>query len=463
MSNPFSYVFSCIFVLLAHGAMLFNVFSNGNYDDVNSVVVLAAVVIGLDLVYFTIMPFFRQHTYAVDFMLILILNMGLIFQSCFGGVDFQLKHFITVIAALISCRIGYLVCRDHRWIEDKKKYIWICIGILMGIILLFTGSRSMWISLGESTSIQPSEFMKPLLVLACATSITEQQKKHKFLCFNIVYENIILFGIIGAICLFQWWCRDLGSIPTFGAIYVSGFLLRICYPKGKFSKKPIIIAVASLAVLAVIAVMLAPPYVKEERLFVDIWANKYTTGHQQCQALIAIADGGWFGKGPGHGFLHTVFAYQSDIVFSSISEEWGLLCAVMSVFVLLMMVAIPLVNPPRSYYHGSMCAGIAAAFSVQMALNVFGSCNMIPFTGVTLPFISMGGSSMVVSGLMAGMLVAAQSPVFKAPKRKKNEKKPQPVQPVQMQNIPQAPPPVQPQQEIPPQPPINYTLTDRRK
>ena len=463
MSNPFSYVFSCIFVLLAHGAMLFNVFSNGNYDDVNSVVVLAAVVIGLDLVYFTIMPFFRQQTYAVDFMLILILNMGLIFQSCFGGVDFQLKHFITVIAALISCRIGYLVCRDHRWIEDKKKYIWICIGILMGIILLFTGSRSMWISLGESTSIQPSEFMKPLLVLACATSITEQQKKHKFLCFNIVYENIILFGIIGAICLFQWWCRDLGSIPTFDAIYVSGFLLRICYPKGKFSKKPIIIAVASLAVLAVIAVMLAPPYVKEERLFVDIWANKYTTGHQQCQALIAIADGGWFGKGPGHGFLHTVFAYQSDIVFSSISEEWGLLCAVMSVFVLLMMVAIPLVNPPRSYYHGSMCAGIAAAFSVQMALNVFGSCNMIPFTGVTLPFISMGGSSMVVSGLMAGMLVAAQSPVFKAPKRKKNEKKPQPVQPVQMQNIPQAPQPVQPQQEIPPQPPINYTLTDRRK
>ena len=461
MSNPVSYVFSCIFVLLAHGAMLFNVFYNGSYDDVNAVFVLMAAVIGLDAVYFIIMPFFRQQTYAVDFMLILILNMGLIFQSCFGGVDFRFKHFITVIAALIACRIGYFVCRDHRWIEDKRKLIWIGIGILMGIILLFTGSRSMWISIGKSTSIQPSEFMKPLLVLACATSVTEQQKKHKLLCFNVVYENLILFGIVAGICLFQWWCRDLGSIPTFGAIYVSGFLLRICYPKGKYSKKPIIIAVAVLAVLAVIGMIFAPAYVRD-RLFVDIWSDKNGNGYQQSQALIAIAEGGWFGKGAGHGFLHNVFAYESDIVFSSISEEWGLLFSVMSVFVLLMIVAIPLVNPPRSYYHGSMCAGIAAAFSVQMALNIFGSCNMIPFTGVTLPFISMGGSSMVVSGFMAGMLVAAQSPVFRAPKRRKGAKAPQPVQPQQMQSVPQAPP-VQPIQEAPPQPPVSYTLTDRRK
>jgi cell division protein FtsW (lipid II flippase) len=437
--------------------MLFSVFYNGSYEDVGAVMILAAAVIGLDAVYFVIMPFFKQQTYAVDFMLILILNMGMIFQSCFGGVEFRLKHFITVIAALAACRAGYIVCRDHRWIEDKKKYIWIGIGVLVVVILLFTGSRSMWISIG-SFSVQPSEFIKPLLVLACATSVTEQQKKHKLLCFNVVYENLILFGIVAGICLFQWWCRDLGSIPTFGAIYVSGFLLRICYPKGKFTKKPIIIAVAVFAVLAVIGMIFAPAYVRD-RLFVDIWNDKNGNGYQQSQALIAIADGGWFGKGPGHGFLHNVFAYESDIVLSTVSEEWGLLFAVMSVFVLLMIVAIPLVNPPRSYYHGSMCAGICAAFSVQMALNIFGSCNMIPFTGVTLPFISQGGSSMVVSGFMAGMLVASQSPVFRAPKKKKPASAvPQPVQPVQ-----QVPPQQPLQQTPPPQPPVSYTLTERIK
>ena len=89
---------------------------------------------------------------------------------------------------------------------------------------------------------------------------------------------------------------------------------------------------------------------------------------------------------------------------------------------------------------------------------------MIPFTGVTLPFISMGGTSMAVSGLMAGMLVAAQSPVFKAPKKKKEQKKPLPAQPQQMQPIPpQQPQPLPPRQDAPSQPPVSYTLTDRRK
>lgn len=420
MSNPIAYLFSCLFVLFAHGAMLFNVYSNGNYSDLNDVITLAAAVLGLDIFYFVIMPFFRQRTFAVDFMLLLVLNMSVIFQSCFGGVHFDMKHFITCIAALVSCRAGHLLCRNHRQIQDKKPFIWAGIGILMIVILLFTGSRSMWIDLGFMT-IQPSEFIKPLLVLACAASISEQQNKHKLLSFNVVYENLILFGIVAAVILFQWWCRDLGSIPTFGAIYAAGFILRICYPKAKFSRKTVIIAGVCVGLIGVVAIILAPQYVKD-RIFVDIWSDTNGGGYQQSQALIGIAEGGWFGKGPGTGNLHNIFAYESDIVFSTISEEWGLLYALMTVLMLLVMVAMPLVNPPRSYYHGSMCAGICAAFTVQMALNIFGSCNLIPFTGVTLPFISAGGSSMVTSGFMIGMIVAAQSPVFKNPKPKKKRR-----------------------------------------
>jgi len=425
IDNPFSFLFSCLFVLAAHGAMLFNVFYNGNYESTNQVILLAAAVLGLDIFYYIAMLFFKQRTFTVDFMLILILNMSVIFQSCFGGVHLSVKHFITCIAALISCRIGYNLTRDHRWICSKKPYIWSGIGILMIVILTLTGSRSMWIDLGFMT-IQPSEFIKPLLVLACATSVTEQQDKHKVLCFNIVWENIILFGIFAVICLLQWWCRDLGSIPTFTAIYGAGVLLRICYPKAKFSKKTLAVAGIAVGILAVIAIKLAPEYVRD-RLFVDIWNDTSGNGYQQSQALIAIADGGWFGKGPGKGFLCDVFAHESDIVFATISEEWGLLFAVMVTLMLLILVALPLINPPRSYYHGTMCAGVCAAFTIQMALNVFGSCNMIPFTGVTIPFISMGGSSMVTSGFMIGMIVASQSPVFKKPKPKK-KKKPVPVQ-----------------------------------
>lgn len=437
MSNPVSYVFSCIFVLIAHGAMLINVFFNGNYSDPKAPIALAAAVIGLDAAYFIIMPFFKQRTYAVDFMLLLILNMSVIFQSCFGEVHFDIKHFITCISAIVACRLGYLLCRDHRWIQDKKKFIWAGIGILMVVIVVFTGSRSIWIDLGFIT-IQPSEFIKPLMVLACAASISEQQNKHKVLTFNIVYENIILFAIVAAVILLQWWCRDLGSIPTFAAIYAAGFLLRICYPKAKFSKKTLVIPCIAIGIASIIAIIIAPSYVKD-RLFVDVWADPNDKGYQQAQALIGIAEGGWFGKGPGHGSLCNAFAYDCDIVFSSVCEEWGLLFALMTILMLLIIVAMPLVNPPRSYYHGTMCAGICAAFTIQMALNIFGSCNMIPFTGVTLPFISTGGSSMAASGFMIGMIVAAQSPVFKNPKPKKKKKSEAPQQPLPYGQYPQYP------------------------
>jgi len=421
--NVFGYLTSCLFVLLSHSAMLANIWFNGSFSELNDFVVLATAVIALDLVYFIAMPYFRQSSYTLDFLLILVLNMGVIVQSCFGGASLSVKHYITCIASLISCRFGFILCKNHKWIELQKKYVYLAIGVLMLVILLFTGSRSMWINFG-SFSLQPSEFMKPLFVLACATSVAEQQKKHEILGFYVVYENFALFGLISAICLLQWWCRDLGSLPTFVCIYICGFLLRICYPKAKFSRKTLIIAGISLIAVALIAVKLAPEYVKA-RLFADIWNDTSGGGYQQSKALIAIADGGWFGKGPGNGFLHNVFAYESDIVFATISEEWGLLFVLMLVLAIVIMTAVTLINPPRSYFHATMATGVCSALLTQMALNIFGSCNLIPFTGVTVPFISAGGSSMVTSGFMIGMLIACQSPEFSNPKvkRRKSDEK----------------------------------------
>ena len=418
-ANPLAYAFSCFFVLIAHGAMLLNVYINGNYSDVSDVAFLAAAVIALDLIYFIISLFFRQKSYTVDLLLILILNMSVIFQSCFGGVSLSVKHYITCITALAACKAGYLICRNYKWLQDKKLYAYIGIGILMLVILTLTGSRSMWIELGSIT-IQPSEFIKPLFVIACATSVIQQQKKHKILIFNVVYENLSLFGLTAAICLLQWWCRDLGSLPTFIGIYACGFMLRICYPKAKFSKKKLIAAGILLIIIALIGIKFAPEYV-QQRLHADIWSDQNGEGYQQSQALIAIANGGWFGVGPGKGELCNVFAYESDIVFATICEEWGLLYALMMIFVILILVALPLVNPPRSYFHGTLSAGVCAAFTVQMALNIFGSCNLIPFTGVTIPFISAGGSSLMVSGFMAGMIIAGQSPAFPISEKPRNQ------------------------------------------
>lgn len=423
-ANPIAYIFSCLFVLIAHIAMLVNIWFNGNYSETKDIAFLGAAVIILDIAYFVIILFFKQASYVLDFLLILVLNMSVIFQSCFGKVGFASKHYITCIVCLITCKAGYFLCKNHKLLQEKKKYIYAATGVVLLITLVFTSAEDMWLEFGKFT-IQPSEFLKPLFVLICGTSIADQQHKHKFLMFNVVYENFAVFGVMAAICLVQIKSHDYGSLPTFLSIFAVGFLLRICYPKAKFSKKKLIAVISAGVVCLLIALKYAPDYV-QHRLHVDIWSDKTGDGYQQSQALIAIANGGWFGVGPGKGYLANVFAHENDIVFATISEEWGLFFALMMILTIIVITAVPLINPARSYYHASISACISAAFIVQMALNIFGSCNLIPFTGVTVPFISEGGSSLMVCGLMVGMLMAAQSPVFKEAKKTKQEEAPVP-------------------------------------
>lgn len=419
-ANPVAYIFSCIFVIFAHSAMLINIWFNGNFSETRDIAVLGAAVIILDIAFFVVILFFKQMSYVLDFLLILILNMSVIFQSCFI-CKFNIKHYITCIICLAASKCGYILCKNHKILQSNKKYIYGGIGLLLLLVLIvYFAKHDMWIRIGSFT-LQPSEFIKPLFVLACATSIADQQKKHKILIFNVVYENIALFCIMAAICLVQVKSHDYGSLPTFISIYCVGFILRICYPKAKFSKKKLVAVIAIIVVFLLIGLKYAPEYV-QHRLHVDIWSDKTGDGYQQSQALIAIANGGWFGVGPGRGYLSNIFAYDNDIVFATVSEEWGLLFSLMMVLTILIITAVPLINPTRSYYHATMSSCICAAFIVQMALNIFGSCNLIPFTGVTIPFISSGGSSLLVSGFMTGMLTAGQSPVFNEHRSKSKSK-----------------------------------------
>ena len=418
--NGLTYGKCTTIVLLTHIIMLLAILLRGKYDTPQDILPLAVAVIGLDLTYSIVLRFlYRQMTYTLDFVWLLLINISVMFQSCFGGVGFAAKHYVTCIVALAVCQVGFLLTRNHVWIQSKKIVLYILLGVLILSILLLTGSRSMWINIGP-ISIQPSEFMKPVFVLICATSIREQHEKKKILFFYVSKEMMILTGAFIVIVGLQWWCRDLGSLPTFAAAYGCALACRLCYPKAKFSKKTIIGISAIAAIFVVLALRFAPGYV-QDRLSVDIWNQMEGDGYQQCKALIAIAEGGLFGKGPGCGSLYKVFASDTDIVFSTICEEWGFLVALLSILILMAMMLLPMINKPRSYFHTTMILGCVAVLIVQMGLNIFGSCNLIPFTGVTIPFISQGGSSMITSGFLAGMLKAGQSPVFKKPEPKKKK------------------------------------------
>lgn len=411
--NGLSYRGIMMLVLLSHISLLGIVYFHttaGEYERVWGVVQLALFILGSDILYFLTLRLMRQATYTIDFVLITILNMSTIFQSCFGGIGFAAKHFIMSVGCFICCQLSYLFTRNAEKTELRKPWFYGAFGLLVLLILFCTGSRSMWIDFGFIT-VQPSEFLKPVFVLICATSIAAQQNKQKTLGLMLVRDNFCVYGCAVLIFALQWWCRDLGSLPTFMAVAVCGLIARLSYPRAKLSKRLVLSLVAGGLLVCALAVRFAPAYVIE-RLYPDIWADPSGSGYQQCKALIAIAEGGWFGKGPGRGSLYRVAASNTDIVFSTICEEWGLIMALLAVGLILLLLATTLMNPPRSYFHSTVATGVCAVFIVQMALNIFGSCNLIPFTGVTIPFISQGGSSMLATGILVGFLKATQSPLF---------------------------------------------------
>ena len=408
MKKSVSHPFLLLLILIAHFAMLLLVvFSFGLTDDA---IKLGCAVLTADFVGSIVLQLVHREACTVDTVLLLVLGMSTIYQSCFGGLVFAEKHFIFGIAAFLMCQMSYLLVRNPYRAERLKPLWYALFFALVAAIFFLTGTRGIWIDLGFIT-LQPSEFVKPVFVLICASSIRTQLHKKEFLGIHFVPDNLALLLCTGVIAVLQWYCRDLGSLPTFVAVAGCGLLLRFRYLREKFSVRLLIFFILCFCGVAVAAWHLAPAYV-QERLHTDIWSDMSGSGYQQVKALTAIAQGGWFGKGAGNGALIHVAASRTDIIFSTICEEWGLFTGLMTVVLVLFLPASLLTVPPRSYYHSGLAVGVAAVFMVQMTLNIFGSCNLIPFTGVTIPFISQGGSSMLASGILAGFLKAAQAPVL---------------------------------------------------
>ena len=172
----------------------------------------------------------------------------------------------------------------------------------------------------------------------------------------------------------------------------------------------ILVGVGMLAVLvwaAALAVKHFPHVANRFSSYGHIWEDSFNKGFQQTRSLMCIAAGGLFGLGLGNGWLQYMAgegASDTDLVFAYVSEEWGLLMAVMMIFALAML-GLFVVRSARVGRSSFYTIGASAAMSiliVQTILNVFGTVDFLPLTGVTFPFVSNGGSSMMSCwGLLA--------------------------------------------------------------
>ena len=299
-----------------------------------------------------------------------------------------------LIAMLLGLILFLVVGWSLRDLDRAKKFRYLAtaagVGFLV-ITLLFGeehyGAKN-WLEIG-SFSLQPSELSKVCFVYAGASTMDRIMNK----------RNLILFIAYSALI-----CGCLALMNDFGTalIFFCAFLIIAFLRSG--SVGTIALACASLGFAGVVALKIAPHALRRFSAWRHVWEYPLTTGYQQTRSLMCIASGGLLGLGVGNGWMKNLFASDSDVVFATISEEWGILVGVMMVASILVLALFAMRSAAvgrSSFYTIGSCTA-AGILVVQVILNVLGTVDVVPLTGVTFPFVSNGGSSMICAwGLLA--------------------------------------------------------------
>ena len=301
------------------------------------------------------------------------------------------KQFIAMMLGLLLFIVISFVLKNLSLTMKLRYAVGIIgVGILFFNILFGTelnGAKN-WIDLGFIT-VQPSEFVKIAYIFAGCASLDRLITTRNFLLFT---------GFSGACLLPLFIMRDFGT----ASIFFIGMLIIVFMRSGDLKAIILFIVAAIIGAAAIIALK---PYVASRfATYLHAWENPYSGGYQQVNTMIAIGSGGLFGVGGGEGNLDTIAAADTDLVFGFIVEEWGLiigLCCV-AILILFTLYAIKRAGMTRSVYYSIAAAAASGMFLFQAALNIFGSTDLLPLTGVTLPLNSNGGSSIMASmGMLA--------------------------------------------------------------
>jgi len=276
---------------------------------------------------------------------------------------------------------------------------------LAGLILVFVpgvgltaGGATRWLRLG-SGSLQPSEPAKLALVLFLAYSMAK--KKESMGSFSIgLLPHLLVAGLMICLTLLQ---KDLGM-----AVILTLLLLVMLYLGGARLSHLLGFVVAAVP-LGVLMVLIAPYRVKRFVTFADPWADPLGAGYQIVHSFLAFGSGGIFGAGIGSG--HQKLGYlpepHTDFIFSVLAEEAGFIGVglVVVLFMILAWRGFYWARQAPDYYQRYLATGLTLLISIQAMVNMAVVLGLLPTTGLTLPLMSYGGSSLVVNLIAAGILL----------------------------------------------------------
>ena len=309
-----------------------------------------------------------------------------------------------------------LLVRDHVKL-DRYRYLIGAVGLALLVITILAGTTingaKLWIH-AFGFSIQPSEFAKLAIVIFLAGYLDDKKVMLSVPQRHVLGVPVPAFKYFGPL-LVMWvlslamlvFMKDFGMALLFMSIFVALMYMataRVVY---------VVAGVGLFAAAGAIALTIVPHVQDRFTVWLDPWPHAATTGYQLLQSLFTIADGGVLGAGFGRGYL--LFAnrqpvvpdLQTDFIFTAIANEMGLLGAAGVVLAYLLFVwrgfRIAVFAPDG--FSKLLAAGLATAFALQTFIIIGGVTRLIPLTGITLPFVSYGGSSITANLMLVALLL----------------------------------------------------------
>lgn len=339
---------------------------------------------------FLLMRLARRSGFDVETLAFFLTTMGVCVVSSSSPSALK-KEMLAIFAGIAVFLILGWFLRDLERAK-KLRYVAAAAGIALLVFNVLFGIEKYgaknWVEIGP-VSFQPSELVKLCFVFAGASTLQRLMTRRNLLLY-IVYSAAI--------------CGCLALINDFGTaiIFFVTFLVTAFMRSGDFAT--IGLACAGTGFAGVLVLRFKPYALRRFSTWRHVWENALTSGYSQTRAMMCIASGGLFGLGGGRGWLKYVAAADTDLVFAFVSEEWGLLLGLMMIAAIVLLAAFVVRSAPveRSSFYSISAVSAVTIMVVQAMLNVFGTVDLLPLTGVTFPFVSNGGSSMLcVWGLLA--------------------------------------------------------------
>lgn len=337
----------------------------------------------------------KRTAYELETLSFLLTTIGFAIAAAYAPSTLH-KELAAVVLGLV---IFLMLSVALRSLPLAVRLRWPA-AIAGGGLLVFTlllgqrifGAKN-WIAIGPLT-VQPSELVKLVFVLVGAATLDRLFARR-----NLIFTALFSAFCVGCLALMS----DFGTALVF-------FVAFLCIAFLRTGDLPSVVMLTAAAGIAGGIVLHFKPYIADRfSVWRHAWEFTQTTGYQQSRTMSAIASGGLFGTGPQDGWLKHLGAANTDLVFGVVGEEFGLLPALCmaAVPVIFVVFTVRAAANARSAFYTIASSAAAAMLITQTLLNVLGSVDLLPLTGVTFPFVSMGGSSMLACwGLLAYLKAA---------------------------------------------------------